>query len=51
MKYKQKQGYGCGLYAVANGCNLGNFITMASTRWASLLYRCFVLQQLRKETS
>jgi len=27
MKHKQKQGYGCGLYAVANACNLDNFIT------------------------
>ena len=27
MKYKQKQPYGCGLYAVANACNLENFIT------------------------
>ena len=25
--FKQKQGYGCGLYAVANACNLNNFIT------------------------
>lgn len=24
---KQKQDYGCGLYAVANACNLNNFIT------------------------
>jgi hypothetical protein len=24
---KQKQPYGCGLYAVANACNLKNFIT------------------------
>lgn len=24
---KQKQAYGCGLYAVANACNLDNFIT------------------------
>jgi hypothetical protein len=24
---KQKQGYGCGLYAVANACNLKDFIT------------------------
>lgn len=27
MMYKQKNGYGCGLYAVANACNLDNFIT------------------------
>jgi len=27
MKHKQKQPYGCGLYAVANACNLDNFIT------------------------
>lgn len=27
MKYKQKQPYGCGLYAVANACNLDGFIT------------------------
>jgi hypothetical protein len=27
MKYKQTQPYGCGLYAVANACNLDNFIT------------------------
>lgn len=27
MKYKQKQGYGCGLYAVANALNLDNFVT------------------------
>lgn len=27
MKYKQKQPWGCGLYAVANACNLDNFIT------------------------
>ena len=27
MEYKQKQSYGCGLYAVANACNLDNFIT------------------------
>jgi len=27
MKHKQKQGYGCGLYAVANACNLDEFIT------------------------
>ena len=27
MKHKQKTGYGCGLYAVANACNLDDFIT------------------------
>ena len=27
MKHKQKQGYGCGLYAVANALNLDNFVT------------------------
>lgn len=27
MKHKQKQPWGCGLYAVANACNLDNFIT------------------------
>lgn len=27
MKYKQNKPYGCGLYAVANACNLDNFIT------------------------
>jgi hypothetical protein len=27
MKHKQKQPWGCGLYAVANTCNLDNFIT------------------------
>lgn len=27
MKHKQKQPYGCGLFAVANACNLDNFIT------------------------
>ena len=27
MKHKQKQPYGCGLYAVANACDLDNFIT------------------------
>lgn len=27
MKYKQNQAWGCGLYAVANSCNLDNFIT------------------------
>jgi len=27
MKYKQKQPWGCGLFAVANACNLDNFIT------------------------
>jgi hypothetical protein len=27
MKYKQKQPWGCGLYAVANACNLDNFVT------------------------
>jgi len=27
MKHKQKQPYGCGLYAAANACNLDNFIT------------------------
>ena len=27
MKYKQKKSYGCGLYAIANACNLDNFIT------------------------
>ena len=27
MKHKQKQPYGCGLYAVANACNLDDFIT------------------------
>lgn len=27
IKYKQNQPYGCGLYAVANACNLDNFIT------------------------
>jgi len=27
MKHKQKQPYGCGLYAVANACNLDEFIT------------------------
>jgi hypothetical protein len=27
MKHKQKQPYGCGLYAVANACNLDSFIT------------------------
>lgn len=26
MKHKQKQGYGCGLYAVANAINLDSFI-------------------------
>ena len=27
MKHKQKQSYGCGLYAVANACDLDGFIT------------------------
>jgi hypothetical protein len=27
MKYKQKEAYGCGLYAVANACNLNDFVT------------------------
>lgn len=27
IKHKQLQSYGCGLYAVANACNLDNFIT------------------------
>ncbi len=27
IKYKQNQPYGCGLCAVANACNLDNFIT------------------------
>jgi hypothetical protein len=27
MKHKQNQPYGCGLYAVANACNLTDFIT------------------------
>lgn len=27
MKYKQNQPFGCGLYAVANACNIENFIT------------------------
>jgi len=27
MKHKQKQGFGCGLYAIANACNLEDFVT------------------------
>lgn len=27
MRHKQKQNWGCGLYAVANACNLDGFIT------------------------
>lgn len=27
MKHKQTKPYGCGLYAVANACNIDNFIT------------------------
>ena len=27
MKHKQKQPWGCGLYAVANACNLDDFVT------------------------
>jgi hypothetical protein len=27
MRYKQKEPWGCGLYAVANACNLNNFVT------------------------